>query len=233
MASKSLCLAGLVALASVTCPARAEPTGDVLLAAGATYRHVTRVDLAQIGGSDDHGSDGDQSPGSLSAEIGAGLLFRPGFELRGSAWLGVGGLALAHVEERYFDSGPEQIGSSLTVGAGGSARYAPALTPGVRAFVGPAVDWKRLTAASPAGSAHLELVGVGLDAGLRFRTSAATSKLGGHLELTFAARRELPVAVWVGRSRTDVLFSGVESAGDPVYSIGMGAAYVMTFNDAL
>ena len=207
MASKSLCLAGLVALASVTCPARAEPTGDVLLAAGATYRHVTRVDLAQIGGSDDHGSDGDQSPGSLSAEIGAGLLFRPGFELRGSAWLGVGGLALAHVEERYFDSGPEQIGSSLTVGAGGSARYAPALTPGVRAFVGPAVDWKRLTAASPAGSAHLEL--------------------------TFAARRELPVAVWVGRSRTDVLFSGVESAGDPVYSIGMGAAYVMSFNDAL
>ncbi len=233
MALKAPAIAGLLALASLTRPALAEPNGDVLLAAGASYRHVTRVDLAQIGGADDYGSDGDQSPGSLSMEIGAGLAFRAGFELRASAWLGVGGLALAHVEDRYFDTGPGQIGSSLTVGTGASVRYAPELTPAVRAFVGPAVDWKRLTAASPAGSAHLELVGVGLDAGLRFRTSSAASKLGGHVELTFGARRELPVGVWVGRSRSDVSFSGVESAGDPVYSVGLGAAYVFSFNDAL
>lgn len=235
MLVRSLSLALVLASPLVAPPARAEqkPTGDVLLAAGASFRHVTDVDLADVGGANGFGSESDQSPGSLSVEIGAGMLFPAPLELRANAWLGVGGLALARVEERYFDSGPEQVGSSLTVGAGGSLRYAPRLTPELRAFVGPAADWKRLTAASPAGSAHLELVGVGVDAGLRWRAGSVARAVEGHLELTLGARRELPVRVWVGRSRDDVLFSGVEDASDPVYSFGIGAAYVFAFTDAL
>lgn len=228
---RSAALVAGLGLAPVT--AGAEPTNDALLAAGAGYRHVTDVDLAAIGGSDDFGSGGDQSPGSLSVEVGAGLVFASPLELRVSAWLGVGGLALADIERRYFGGGPEQVGSSLTVGAGASARYAPLVAPDLRLLVGPAVDWKRLTAASPLGSAHLELVGVGLDAGLRVRVGRISRRVDGHLELTAGARRELPVAVWVGHGKSDVLFAGVEDSSDPVYSVGLSAAYVFSFTDAL
>lgn len=228
-------LAGTLAagLGLATASARAEPTSDVLLSAGVGYRHVTDVDLAAIGGSDDFGRGSDQSPGSLSLEVGAGLVIPAPLELRGSAWIGVGGLSLAALERRYFAGGPEQIGSSLSVGAGGSVRYAPLLTPDLRLLVGPAADWKRLTAASPLGSAHLQLVGVGLDAGLRLRVGRVSGRVDGHLELVASARRELPVAVWVGRSRDDVLFSGVEDASDPVWGFGLSAAYVFSFTDAL
>ncbi len=223
------------ALGLVAAPASADPssTGDLLIAAGASYRHVTDLDLAAIGGSEDFGADHDQSPGSLSFEVGAGMAFAAALELRASAWIGVGGLALAHVEERYFGGGPELVGSSLTVGTGGSLRYAPRLSSDLRLLIGPAGDWKRLTAASPLGSAHLELVGVGLDAGLRWRAGAVSRRIDGHLELVFSARRELPVGVWVGRSGDGVLFSGVQAGGDPIYSAGVGAAYVFSINDVL
>ncbi|MFO0567439.1 MAG: hypothetical protein U0263_17400 [Polyangiaceae bacterium] len=216
--------------------AKAEPDArgtDVLLSMGVSYRKTTAIDLAAIGGSEDYGTGNDASPGSLSFEVGGGLVFDVPLELRASAWLGVGGLALAHIEERYFGVDPEPIGSSLTVGAGGSLRYSEAVLPSLRLFAGPAIDTKRLAASSPAGATQLDLVGFGLDAGARFRTGSVSRSIGGHLELTLSARRELPVALWAGRSRDDVLFRGVGGNQDPIYSFGVGAAWIFAFENAL
>lgn len=223
---------GLVALI-VPMHATAEPTGDVLLAVGAGFRHTTAVDLAEIAGSNAYGAGEDQSPGSLSFELGAGMLFPSALELRALAWVGVGGLALAEVERRYFASEPEPIGSSITAGAGGSLRYSPAVGSALCLSVGPAIDIKRLTAASPAGSAHLDLVGLGVDAGARWRVSSVARRVGGHLELIGSVRREIPARLWVGRSGSDRLLTGVGGSSDPIYSVGVSVAWVFSFTDAL
>ena len=215
--------------------ARAEPASgsDLLLEAGANFRHTTPIDLAALGGSKEFGTGNDASPGALSFEVGGGLVLPVPLELRGSAWIGVGGLNLSRVERRYLGSEPQQIGSSLTVGAGASARYSPRVTPDLRLFAGPALDWKRMAASSPAGSAQVELVGLGFDTGARLRISTQSRAISGHLELVLGARRELPAALWVGQSRSAVLFRGIHGHADAIYSVTASIGYVISFDDAL
>ncbi|MBK7580834.1 MAG: hypothetical protein IPI67_11570 [Myxococcales bacterium] len=230
-------LFGVVAFANVailTSRANADDSGiELLVGADVSYRGTTSVDLAKVAGASGYGTANDQSPGALSFEVSGGILFAPPIELRANAWIGVGGLALAQVERRYFGAEPEQIGSSLSVGVGGSGRYAPLLLPNLRFLVGPAVDVKRMAASSPAGAARLDLVGVGLDVGLRWQTSTLGQKTHGHLEVMALARRDIPTAVWVGASQDDVYFRGVGGSSPAIYSFGLSVGYVFSFESTL
>jgi hypothetical protein len=224
-------LALLLSSTVVTRPARCqtEPELEALASSGVGFRHTTDLDLAAEANATGYGSGNDVSPGALSWEVRAGVLLPIALELDATARIGVGGLALGRVEERYFGE-QDQIGSSLSVGVDASARFAPLLIPRLRLLVGPAAGLSRLAASSGSGMARADLFGIGLDVGARYRLHSISRVVDGHLELVLGMRRELPIAVRVAQGADDVLFTGT-GGGETVYSFGIGVGYVFSFHE--
>lgn len=207
---------------------RAEARFEALLGAGLGFRHTTEVDLAEQAGASGYGAANDASPAALAFEIRGGVLFPVPLELDLTAAIAVGGLAIAEVERRYFGATAD-IGSSISASAEASPRFAPLVASDLRLLVGPALGVQRMSVSSPAGSARIDLLGVGLDAGARLRMHSISRILDGHLEVVLRARRELPLDVRVQRSADDVLFSGTGD-GPAIYSVGLGVSYVFSFH---
>ena len=216
----------------VATTAHAEAPRGLELSAGASVlvRHTTSADLARISGASGYGSGDDTSPGLLGFELHGGVNL-PLVELGVGGWIGVGGLSLGRIEQRYLGAGSSQLGSSLDAGVEGALRLHPELSRDFGLRLGPAVALHRMAAASPAGTAHLDLLGVGLDAGLVWRTNTIGRSVDGHLELMLSARRELPLDVRVSRGPGDVVFSGT-SGGASIYSFGARLGYVFDFHRA-
>lgn len=205
--------------------ARLEGLGSV----GIDYRFTSAIDLAREAGASGYGEGDDTTGrGALGFELRAGVLLPFELELDARGVLAVGGLDIDDVEQRYFGD-TDEVGSTLSAGLDASVLYAPALDRGLRLLVGPAVGWRRLSVASGVGAAQVDLVGVGIDAGLRLELGALSDVVDGHLELVLHGRRELPTRVFVGQSRDRTLFTGT-GHGDPVYSFGAGVSYVFAFH---
>ncbi len=211
-------------------PAMAQTRLEGLAGAGLSFRHTTSASLAEIAGEPGYDHTDDTSPGALGFDVRAGVLLPVQLELDATASIAVGGLNLSQVEERYFASEPQQLGSSLTAGAYGSLRFAPELSDGFRALVGPSFGLQRMAASSPAGDAHLDLLGVGLDAGFRLRLHHISRVVDGHLELVLSARRELPLDAAAKTGPHTVLFSGTGGSPPAIYSFGLGIQYVFSFH---
>jgi hypothetical protein len=47
------------------------------------------------------------------------------------------------------------------------------------------------------------------------------------------ARREIPAALWVGASRSEVLMRGINGQADAIYSFSASLGYVLSFDEAL
>ncbi|MCA9592671.1 MAG: hypothetical protein KC776_05145 [Myxococcales bacterium] len=215
---------------SVAAPAVAQTKLEGLAGAGLSLRHTTSANLAEIAGAAGYSDKNDVSPGSLGFDMRAGVLLPVDLELDATGTLAAGGLALSDIERRYFSSEPETVGSSLAAGAYGSIRYAPELSDGLRLLVGPSAGAQRLAASSPAGSAHLDLLGVGLDAGFRLRLHHISRVVDGHLELLLSGRRELPLDAHAQTSADNVLFSGTSGSAPAIWSFGLSAQYVFSFH---
>jgi hypothetical protein len=213
---------------AVTHAASADERFELLAGAGLGVRFTTGIDLAQEAQASGFDSGNDVSPAALGFELRAGVLFPVSLELDLTGVVAVGGLDLDEVERRYFGDAAE-IGSSASASLEASLRFAPALSPDLRLFAGPAVGWQRMAASSPAGMARIDLLGVGLDLGARHRLNTISRVVDGHLELVLRARRELPLELRVAQSSDDVLFSGT-GGGDPIYSAGIGLSYVFSFH---
>ncbi len=217
-------------LLSVT--AHAKPPDGLELSAGASLlaRHTTPVDLAALAGARGYGSGSDLGPAVLGFEAHGGLNL-PLAELGVGGFIGVGGLALDRIESRYLGGGAANTGSSLDLGVEAALRLHPELSEDVGLRLGPAVAWQRMSAASPLGLARLDLLGVGLDAGLAWRTGAISPKVDGHLELMLSARRELPLGLHVDQGPGQLVLSGT-AGGATAYSFGARLGYVFDFHRA-
>lgn len=214
-------------------PARAEEPSrvQVLASAGIDYRFTTAIDLAEEAGASGYGaSDDTTGRGALGLELRAGVLLPFELELDARGVIAVGGLDLDDVEQRYFGA-TDTVGSTLSAGLDGSVLYAPALGRDLRLLAGPAVGWRRLGASSGVGMAQIDLIGVGVDAGLRLQLSTISRAVDGQLELVLRARRELPQRVFVGQNREDFLFEGT-GHGSAIYSFGLGVSYVFAFHSS-
>lgn len=232
---KSILLAPMVGVAMLALgtTARAQPPSGLELSAGAslTGRYTTRADLAALAGSSGYGSGNDLGPSTLGLELHGGVNL-PLAELGVGGWLAVGGLSLDSVERRYLGGTPAQLGSSLDLGAEAALRLHPDISRELGLKVGPAIAWQGMAASSPLGMARLELLGVGLDAGLVLRTGAISRVVDGHVELMLSARRELPLDVYVARDANDVLLSGTAGSAGAIYSFGARLGYVFDFHRA-
>ncbi len=209
-----------------------EPPVEALVGIGLGYRWLSAIDLAEQAGASGYGSEDDTTGrGILSLfDLRGGVLFASVLELDVSAWIGIGGLALADVEQRYFGS-TDVVGGALALGADASARYAPKIASDWRLLIGPGASLTRLSASSSLGLTRVDLVGVGLDLGARLHTNRMGSVADGHVELVLRARRELPAGVHVSAG-DDVLFSGTSGSGDPIWSLGATVSYVTSFHRA-
>lgn len=221
----------LGALAVLLCAthAGAEPPrrAEWLAGAALTFSHTTSVDLAAIAGSRAYGRANDAGPGALGLSLHGGVVTPFDLELAVTGTLAAGGLELDTVEARYFGD-RAQVGSSLTARADLGVRWSPQVAPGLRLFVGPAAGLTRLAASSPLGFARLDSAAVGVDAGVRLRTSTISRVVSGHVELALWARRELPLDARVGTNSSAVLFDG-SAGGLAIYAFGASAGYVFAF----
>ncbi len=210
--------------------AQAQSRVEALAGAGASFRHTTAVDLAEIAGESGYGSGDDTSPGALGFELRAGVLFPIDVELDTTATIAVGGLNLSRIERRYLGSEPDQLGSSLTASWAFSPRFAPTIAPDVRLLLGPGLELERMATSSPAGDAHVDSFGFGLDAGARLETNRISRVVDGALEFVLFGRREVPYDLRVARGPNTVLFSGTDAGGPPIYSFGIAVEYVFSFH---
>ncbi len=167
----------------------------------------------------------------LGFELHGGLSL-PLVELGVGGWLGVGGLSLDRIETRYLGGSPAQLGSSLDLGVEGALRLHPDITSELGLRLGPSLAWQRMAASSPLGIARLDLLGVGLDAGVVWRTGSISRVVDGHVELMLSARRELPMGVYVARDANNVVLSGTSGRAAPIYSFGFRLGYVFDFHRA-
>lgn len=224
--------AAMVVLALDT-TAHAAPPNGLELSAGASLagRYTTHADLAALAGAHGYGSGDDVGPPTLGLELHGGLDL-PLVELGVGAWLGVGGLSLDRVETRYLGGSHADVGSSLDLGVEGALRLHPELSSELGLRLGPSVAWQRMAASSPLGLARLDLLGVGIDAGVVWRTGPIAPVVDGHLELMLSARRELPLYAYVARSASDVVLSGTSGHAPAIYSFGCRLGYVFDFHRA-
>lgn len=213
--------------------ARAAPPNGLELSAGAslTGRYTTKVDLAQLAGASDSGSGNDLGPPTLGVELTGGLNL-PLAELGVGAWLAVGGLSLGRIESRYLGGSHTQVGSSLDAGLEGALRLHPDISRELGLRIGPVVAWQRMQGSSPLGVGRFELLGVGLDAGLVWRTGPISRVVDGHVELMLSARRELPLDVYVARDANDVVLAGTRGRTAAIYSFSARLGYVFDFHRA-
>lgn len=164
-------------------PASAEPDRLYVRSDADLRFAVGELDLADQAAAENTG-ESDLSPGVLGLTLGAGID-------SGDVTLGieggiyVGGLGLDQVEERYFGSGPSQVGSSLTVLAGFAGGYRQPLWRSIDGLGRAGAGYARMSASSPGGHARVDSFyldiggGLGLDLG---------GPLAGRLELVAAVR---------------------------------------------
>lgn len=205
------------------------PAGAVELLVGASlgFRHASEVDLAALGESGDYGAANDASPGSLGVYFAAGVRPVDFLEVQVSAGLGIGGLALAQIEERYYDSEAQPIGSTLSAEAGGAVLWSYDLSDRWRLLVGPSAAAHVMSAASPVGSGRVSSLRLGAAGALRFAIPPNRPRVGGHLQLWVDYSLHLPRHVEVGSGDT----SQVESS-DPqgnFTSLAFLLGYGLTF----
>ena len=220
-----LCLLSMVLLSR---SALAEDRVEALAAASIEARRTTPIDLAEVAGASGYGTANDASPMALGLALEAGLLLPVSLELHATATIAVGGLDLAQVEQRYFGD-TEQIGSSVSAAADGSVRFAPLLYPDLRLLVGPAAGWRRLAASSPLGFGRVDLVELGLDAGVLLHLNTISRVVDGYLTVVAFGRRALPLEARVGQSASEVAFSG-SGGGPAIYDFGLRVGYVFGFH---
>lgn len=226
-------VAAAIGVLALGATARARPPAGLEVSAGASLvgRYTTDADLAALAGSNRFGSGSDLGPPTLGVEL-TGDLNLPLAELGVGGWLSVGGLSLDRVEQRYLGGGHPHVGSSLDLGVEGALRLHPELSRELGLRIGPSVAWQRMAASSPAGMARLDLLGVGLDAGLAWRTGSISRVVDGHIELMLSARRELPLHTYVARDADTVVLSGTGGNAGPIYSASARLGYVFDFHRA-
>ena len=207
----------LLAAAAAGCPLPAA-AHELLLGGDLAFRHATQVDLAERAGSNAYGERNDLSPGMLGVSVTAGVRFDEAWELAARAGLGVGGLALGPVEERYHGD-TANVGSSMTLYAGGAARLTPELTDNLLLLAGLGGEWQRMNAASPITTTRLDSLAFGPEVGL------AVPFYGVRWDLLLGARAHLPLYVRVGSPKLET----TDPAGGPFWSVGvrLGMSWVM------
>jgi len=223
-------VAGLLALSTVSGAARAQEKLAALAGAGTSFRHTTAVDLARTAGVSGYGSGNDAGPGALGFELRAGVWLPIQLELDATGSIAAGGLNLARVEERYLGASPQPIGSTLTASAALGVRFAPSVAPGIRLLLGPSAGARRMSATSPAGGARLDMLHLGLDAGLRIHTQRISRVVDGNIEAVVDVRRELPFQLSVSKGGSDEVFSGTRAEQPAIYSFGIAVQYVFSFH---
>ena len=212
-------------------PALAE---DLLLPSrfelGLAVEHTTRLDLAKQADTTDYGSGNDVSPMSAALEGGVGFAKRQAgipLELYIDGSIAVGGLDAESVDRRYL--GPSSdTGSSSTYGLAFRQRIAPELSPNVSVLFGPSFELRMLVASSPMGRASAALLGLGFEAGVRWRMHSVSKRTSGWLQIMVRGCGELPTSVVVERSPSDRVFSAGPS--HPIGSFGLSASYVLAIN---
>jgi hypothetical protein len=220
----------LATVCTLSANARAEEKLEALAGAGTSFRHTTAIDLAKIAGASGYGSANDAGPGALGFELRAGVWFPFQLELDATGSIAAGGLNLSRVEERYLGASPQPLGSTLTASADFGVRFAPLVTPGIRLLLGPSAGAERMSATSPAGAARLDMLHVGLDAGLRLHTNRISRVVDGNIEAVVGVRRELPFHLSVSKNGSDDVFSGTQSEQPQIYSFGIAVQYVFSFH---
>lgn len=183
---------------------------ELLLGGDLAFRHATDVDLAERAGTDAYGEGNDVSPGVLGFSLTAGLRVDETWEVLARASIGVGGLALGHVEERYHGQ-TANLGGSSTIYAGGAARLSPELADGVLLLAGLGAELQRMNAASPVTTTRLDSLAVGPELGLAVRT------YGVRWELLLEGRAHIPQMVQVGSPAVRT----TDPAGGPFWSAGL------------
>jgi hypothetical protein len=76
----------------------------------------------------------------------------------------------------------------------------------------------------------LDLLGIGLDLGLRLRLQRISRVVDGHLEFVLSGRRELPLAAGAKTGPDNVVLSGTGGSAPAIYSVGIGIEYVFSFH---
>lgn len=229
-------LTALLWLCALTGPALAAPEppaepddGPVIAASlGVGLRlHTTgAIDLAGLAGSQDFGSGDDATPAALGLTLSFGLLIDD-WELVAEAAVAIGGLDLAQVEERYFDSEPQPIGGTSTAYLMGSVRYLWRLAVDAELAAGLGAGYVPMGASSPVGGGFFRAIAMGPEAEIRWRIhgddAGEPGGGGGWLGLGVDARLLLPV-VAEARSQGEPLFS-LDGIGDPIGLGGVTVAY--------
>jgi hypothetical protein len=199
---------------------------------GLALEHTTRLDLAKQAGATGYGSGNDVALMSGALDAGMGFAMRQGgtlLEATIEGWIAAGGLDIGSVERRYLAGRSFDIGSSSAYGMAFRERIMPELSPNVNLVVGPSFEFRDLVASSPAGRASAALLGVGLEAGVRWRLHSLSEHASGWLQITVRGCGELPMSVHVDRSTNDPVFSAGYS-GHPIGSFGLAASYVITID---
>ncbi len=200
---------------------------ELVVDAAVGFRHVNEIDLAALGESGEFGSANDASPGQLGFFFAAGVRPVDFLEVQISAGIAIVGLALGHVEERYFDSDEAAIGSSLAVEAGGAAMWSHDLADRWTVLVGPSAAAHAMSAASPVGSARVSSLRLGAAGAVRYAIAPNAKRVWGHLQLWTDYSLHLPQHVDVGSGDTAKIENSDPSGNFTTLAFLLG--YGMTF----
>lgn len=191
------------------------------LAVGAAFRRATEIDLAKLADASGYGASNDTSPGALGLRLAAGYQFADRLELSLDGRVSVGGLAIGHIEERYFGA-QDTLGGSPSLEVGAHALF-PFGDPSVRWLVGPGALYHVMSAASGVGSATIRSVAAGARGAVRFRTNDIGARGAGYVELSLDAYYHQPAYVRVG-SGADPQFEADWPDGH-YWSFGLACVY--------
>lgn len=185
---------------------------------------TSAIDLAGLADAPGFGAADDTAPLALGFGVEGGVIIA-GWELLAQAHLGLGGLNLSHVEDRYFASEPESIGSNLTAGLGLAGRRLFRLGADAELAAGLRAGYLLMTAASPAGSAFFRAVDAGPELEIRYRLHGRRGDRegGGWLGIGVDARALLPIVAEVS-SGDDSKFA-LDGTGDVIWLIGGALTY--------
>lgn len=220
-------LAMTLVLLGGAAPAAAEDAEDagpaLSLGVGLRLNATGAIDLAGLAGASGYGSGDDSSPASLGLAITLGVLVDR-FEVMVEGAVNVGGLDLAGVEERYYESDPQPIGGTSTAWLSVAARYLLRLSADVELAAGLGGGYLVMGASSPVGGGFYRAITAGPEAELRYRVHGEAERVGGGwLTLALDGRLLLPTVARVGADPEPVF--AMDGVGDANWLAGLGLYY--------